>query len=146
MLSFVNNTAAGDLIMVGIDFDANSIALFISDTQGNTFVQAEAQLVSPQGTGTRVYYAKNITGGADTVTVNWSVTSALMEIYLTEYSGLDPNNPVDAQAGATGAVGAVSSGNATTTVAGDIIYGFCRPTRRPPWVRVSRLVRLTIKT
>ena len=34
-------------------------------------------------------------------------------------------NPVDAQAGAVGNAGPVSSGNATTTAAGDIIYAYC---------------------
>ena len=125
-LSFVNNTVAGDLIMVGMDFDGTASPSSISDTQGNTFVQVGSQLTSPEGTGTRVYYAKNIAGGADTVTVNWSVASANVEIYLAEYSGLDPTNPIDAQAGATGPAGAVSSGNATTTVSGDIIYGYCQ--------------------
>ena len=61
-LPFANNTVAGDLIMVGIDFDGTASPSSVSDTQGNTFVQVGAQLVSPQGTGTRVYYAKNIQG------------------------------------------------------------------------------------
>ena len=124
-LSFLNNTAAGDLIMVGIDFDGTASPSSVSDTQGNTFVQVASQLTSPEGTGARVYYAKNIAGGPDTVTIHWSVTSANVEIYLTEYSGLNTTNPIDGQSGATGAAGAVSSGNVTTTVAGDIVYGYC---------------------
>ncbi|MGO8791842.1 MAG: choice-of-anchor D domain-containing protein [Terriglobia bacterium] len=124
-LSFANSTVAGNLIMVGIDFDGTASPSSVSDMQGNTFVQVASQLTSPEGTGSRVYYAKNIKGGADTVTVHWSVASANVEIYLTEYAGLDLNNPVDAQAGATGSAGAVSSGLATTTVSGDIIYGYC---------------------
>ena len=64
-------------------------------------------------------------GGADTVTVTLSGTSSDIELYLTEYSGVDPTNPIDAQAGASGSAHTVSSGNATTTVAGDMIYGFC---------------------
>ena len=118
----------------------------ISDTQGNTFVPVGSQLTSPEGTGSRVYYAKNIAGGADTVTVHWSVASTDVEMYLVEYSGLDPNNPVDAQAGATGTAGAVSSGNATTTVAGDVIYGYCMADKACKRARASRLVRPTIKT
>ena len=124
-LSFNNNTVAGDLIMVGMDFDGTASPSSVSDTQGNTFVEVGSQLTSPEGTGSRVYYAKNIAGGADTVTVHWTVSSTNVEIYLAEYSGLDPTNPIDAQAAATGPAGAVSSGNATTTVAGDIIYGYC---------------------
>jgi hypothetical protein len=73
----------------------------------------------------RVYYAKNIKGGADTVTVILTASSSWLELYLTEYSGLDLTNPIDAQASASGGAGAVSSGNATTNYAGDVIYGFC---------------------
>jgi hypothetical protein len=82
-------------------------------------------LTSPGAERSVVYYAKSIKGGADTVTVTLSATSSWLELYLTEYTGLNQTNPIDAQAGASGSAGAVSSGNATTTVAGDIIYGYC---------------------
>ncbi|HUK51813.1 MAG TPA: putative Ig domain-containing protein [Candidatus Binatia bacterium] len=81
-------------------------------------------MTSPGGTLSRVYYAKNILGGADTITVTFSANSG-SEIYISEYTGIDPNNPVDVLASASGSAGAVSSGNATTTVAGDVIFGFC---------------------
>ncbi|MGA2988481.1 MAG: putative Ig domain-containing protein, partial [Terriglobia bacterium] len=124
-LSFPNNTVAGDLVMVGFDFDTNATASSVSDSQGNAFTQVGAQLTSPGGTRSVVYYAKNIKGGADTVTVNLSADSAYIELYLTEYSGVNQTNPIDSQAGASGNAGPVSSGNATTTVAGDVIYGYC---------------------
>jgi hypothetical protein len=84
-----------------------------------------SQLTSPAGVRSRVYFAKNIKGGADTVTVKLSAISSCIEAYLTEYKGADSTNPIDAQVGATGNSGAVTSGNATTTVAGDLIYGYC---------------------
>jgi len=59
------------------------------------------------------------------VTVTLSANSAWIELYLAEYSGVDQTNPIDAQAGSSGSAGPVSSGNATTTVAGDVIYGYC---------------------
>jgi len=82
-------------------------------------------LTSPGGDRTVVYYAKNIKGGADTVTVTLTANSGWLELFISEYSGADPTNPIDAQVGASGSAGTVSSGNATTTTAGDIIYGFC---------------------
>jgi hypothetical protein len=124
-LSFPGNTAAGDLILVAFDFDTNTTPTSVTDSQGNTFTQAGAQLTSPGGARSRVYYAKAIKGGADTVTVNLSANSAWIELYLAEYSGVDQVNPFDAQAGASGSPGAVSSGSATTTVAGDVIFGYC---------------------
>jgi len=57
--------------------------------------------------------------------VNLSGTSAWIELYLSEYTGVNQTNPIDVQAGAAGSAGAVSSGSATTTAAGDIVYGSC---------------------
>jgi len=111
--------------LVAFDFDTNSTPSSVTDSQGNVFTEVGSQLTSPGQTRSRVYYAKNIKGGADTVTVKLSATSGYIELYLSEYSGVDPSNPMDAQAGASGNAGAVSSGNATTTAAGDLIFGYC---------------------
>jgi hypothetical protein len=124
-LSFSNNTLAGDLILVGFDFTTSAMPSSVTDSQGNTFTEVGTLLTSPGGARSVVYYAKNINGGADTVTVNLSANSAWIELYLSEYSGVNQTNPIDAQAGTSGNAGSVSSGNATTTVAGDVIYGFC---------------------
>jgi len=72
-----------------------------------------------------VSYAQNIQEGPDNVTITLSATSHYLEVHLSEYSGINPTNPIDAEAGASGAAGAVSSGAATTTAAGDIIDGLC---------------------
>ena len=124
-LAFPLNTTAGDLILVGFDFDTNSTPSSVTDSQGNVFIEVGSQLTSPGGSRSRVYYAKNIKGGPDAVTVTLSANSAWIELYLTEYSGVDKTNPIDAQAGSSGNAGAVSSGIASTTVAGDVIYGYC---------------------
>ncbi len=124
-LSFAQNTVAGDLILVAFDYDTNATPSSVTDSQGNVFTPIGNQLTSPGGARSRVYYAKNIKGGADRVTVNLSANSGWLELYLSEYTGVDQTNPIDAQAGASGNAGAVSSGNATTTVAGDVIYGYC---------------------
>ena len=124
-LAFPNNTVAGDLILVAFDYDTNSTPSSVSDSQNNVFTAIGNQLTTPGQTRSRVYYAKSIKGGADTVTIQLSANSAYLELYLIEYTGVDPTNPIDAQAGASGNAGAVSSGNATTTATGDLIYGYC---------------------
>jgi chitodextrinase len=124
-LSFAANTAKGNLILVAFDFDTNSTPSTVADSQGNVFTEVGTQLTSPGGARSRVYCAKNIKGGADTVTVNLSSSSAWIELYISEYSGVDTVNPVDAQAGASGSSGSASSGAATTTVTNDVIYGYC---------------------
>jgi chitodextrinase len=124
-LSFPANTAKGNAILVAFDFDTKSTPSSVVDSQGNIFTEVGTQLTSPGGARSRVYYAKNIKGGADTVTVTLSASSAWIELYISEYSGVDTVNPVDAQAGASGLAGSVSSGSIATTVAGDILYGYC---------------------
>jgi uncharacterized protein (TIGR03437 family) len=124
-LAFRSNTVAGDLILVGFDFISSATPNAITDSQGNTFTPIGNQLTSPGGAHSQIYYAKSVKGGSDAVTINFSANSRFLEVYLAEYSGVDPNNPIDGQAGAFGVAGAVSSGNTTTTVAGDVIYGYC---------------------
>jgi hypothetical protein len=124
-LSFSANTQAGDLLLVAFDYDKSVAPSAVTDSQGNVFTSLGSTLSTPDQAVSSVYYAKNIKGGADTVTVKLSASSSYLEIYVSDYSGIDPNNPIDAQAGASGNAGAVSSGTATTTVAGDIIYGYC---------------------
>jgi len=124
-LSFSANTLAGDLLLVAFDYNNGATPSAVTDSQGNTFTSARTPLTTPGGSVSSVYYAKNVKGGADTVMVTLSAASNYLEVYLSEYSGINPTNPIDAQAGASGTAGAASSGAATTTVAGDIIYGFC---------------------
>ena len=122
-LSFPAQTVAGDVIRGGFELRTSASFSSLSDAQGNTFTEVGTQLTSPGGAQSRVYYARNIRGGADTVTVNLTASSSYIEVYLSEYTGMNKTSPVDAQAGATGVAGNVSSGFATTTV-GDVIYGF----------------------
>jgi hypothetical protein len=122
-ISFSSRTASGDLILVGMDFD-KSVTPTISDSQGNSYTEVGSQLTTANGNHSRVYYAKKIVGGSDTVKVSMSGTTDFIEIYLTEYSGANQTTPIDAQAAATGSAGSVSSGSATTT-GSDLVYGFC---------------------
>jgi hypothetical protein len=124
-VSFTRNTVAGDIILVGVDFTMEATPLLVTDSQGNTFNRVGSLLTSPGGSRSGVYYAKNVKGGAERITVNLSANSSYIEVYLSEYSGADHTNPIDAQVGESGRAGAVSSGNAKTTIAGDMIYGYC---------------------
>ena len=124
-VSFPNKTVAGDLILVAFDYPSNATVSSVGDTQGNAFAEVGSQLTSPGGTRSVVYYATKITGGPDTVTVKLTANCTVIEVYLSEYYGLNSASPIDTEAGATGSSSAVSSGNATTTVTGDIIYGYC---------------------
>ena len=123
-VSFGSATKAGDIILVGVDFLTTFSS--ITDSQGNTFTEVGSQLTTPGNQiHTRLYYAANIAGGSDTVTIKLATATTDLEVYLAEYAGVNQTNPIDAQAGATGRGSAVSSGSATTTAAGDLIFGYC---------------------
>ena len=64
-LSFPQNTVAGDLIVVAFDYDTSNTPASVTDSQGNVFTTVGNQLTTPGGARSRVYYAKNIKGGAD---------------------------------------------------------------------------------
>src|SRR5262249_9214350 len=102
--TFSAATVAGDIILVGFDYKRTTVT-GIADTQGNAFTEVGNELVSPGGAHTRVYYAKNIKGGADTITVTLAGGSPFAEVYATEYRGVDTASPIDARAGASGPAG-----------------------------------------
>ena len=59
------------------------------------------------------------------MTITLAAKTSVLEVYLTEYSGVNQAGPIDVQDGESGSAKSVSSGNATTTAAGDMIYGYC---------------------
>src|SRR6202008_4071972 len=74
------------------------------------------------GTGMRqsIYYAANIAGGTNTVTVTFSQAAAFPDIRILEYRGV---TVLDVTAGASGSSTSASSGSATTTSANELIFG-----------------------
>ena len=59
----------------------------------------------------KTLYAKNIAGGANTVTVTFSTPiTSFGTLYINEYSGIDKVNPLDVKASRTGTGAAMTSG------------------------------------
>ena len=121
----LTSTNAGDLIVLALFvLDSTSVSN-VSDTQGNQYTLiGSPQTWSSHNFVERLYYAKNIKGGADTATVTLS-GSKYMEVRVYEYSGLDPSSPLDASATpSTGTSVTGTSGTLTTTNASDLLFGF----------------------
>ena len=76
-----------------------------------------------------MYYAKNIKGGADAVTVNLAGGTSSLEVYIAEYKGADLAAPLDGSAQRIGSSSSVTSGNLVTTSANDMLVAFCVATR-----------------
>ena len=111
---------AGDLNIVVVGWnDTTSTVQSVKDSLGNTYKLA----VGPTaGTGLQqsIYYAANITGGTNTVTVTFSQAAAYPDVRILEYRGV---TTLDVTAAATGSSASASSGAATTTSANELIFG-----------------------
>lgn len=109
-------------LLVGICFQAkNTTVTSVTDTQGNTFVTANARVLQTGAGSGETWYAKNITGNAsDQVTCNVSVSDTI-RVEAVEYSGADATTPLDQVAIGSGASGAsLSTANLTTTVPNEV--------------------------
>jgi hypothetical protein len=115
---------AGDLNVVAIGWsDALSHTITVQDSEGNTYTQALTPTIGTD-TGQVIYYAKDIKGGgpANAITVTFSPAAAFPDVRAAEYSGLDPNNPLDKAAGNSGTNGIGSSGP-ITVAANELVVG-----------------------
>jgi hypothetical protein len=121
-----SNTTVGDLLVVTIRHDPTVSVSSVADSQGNTFAAVSGSATGSSASGNLdTYYAKNIVGGADTVTVKLNASADIADIFVSEYSGADTSSPLDAATGAGGSGTVGNSGPVTTASANDLIYGLC---------------------
>lgn len=91
-LAFPSPNTQGNMILVyASNVGATPSAVTISDTQGNTYRQLFAQSVF--GSTQAVWYALNVNGGANTVTVSPGTNNDAMTVL--EYSGVQSVNALD---------------------------------------------------
>ena len=118
---------AGDLNVVVVGWnDATAIVNSVTDSKGNVYTRAVGPTTVSGTLSQSIYYAKNIVAAAsnaNVVTVRFNVAAQFADIRVLEYSGLDPVNPVDVVAAATGTGTTSSTPAATTTNANDLIFG-----------------------
>jgi enamine deaminase RidA (YjgF/YER057c/UK114 family) len=70
-----------------------------------------------------IYYARNIAGGSNQVTVTFNQAASYPDVRIVEYSGADPISPLNVTAAASGTGTTANSGYAQTTSANDLIFG-----------------------
>src|SRR6266404_961940 len=126
-LAFPLNNTAGNWIGVVIRAGHSGQSFAVSDTRANTYQQAvlfNQTLDTPNGDTFAIFYAENIAGGANTVTVSESMSNNTLRFAILEYSGLATSNSLDltSTAVAQGNGTAANSGNATTA-AGNLVLG-----------------------
>jgi len=111
---------AGDLNIVVVGWnDTVADVLSVQDSAGNIYSRA---IGATTGTGLRqsIYYAPNIAGGANTVTVTFNRAANHPDIRILEYRGV---TTLDVAAGASGRSATPNSGSVTTTAPNELIFG-----------------------
>jgi len=122
-LAFASNNTAGNLIVAYVVWN-NQGDVTVSDSRGNPYTSAVGPTLWSGCCRAQVFYARNIAGGANTVTTTFqTAVTQFGVLYVLEYSGIDPTVPVDVVAAAAGTGSAMNSGSATTTNAADLIFG-----------------------
>ena len=118
---------AGDLNVIAVGWNDSTVAVSsVTDTKGNVYNLAVGPTIQSGLATQSIYYAKNIVAaaaGSNTLTVSFSGAAVSPDIRVFEYSGADPNNPVDVTAASSGSGTSSSSGLATTSSAHDLIFG-----------------------
>ncbi|MGA9672765.1 MAG: Ig-like domain repeat protein [Terracidiphilus sp.] len=118
---------AGDLNVVVVGWnDSTATVSAVTDSSGNTYALAVGPTIQTGYSSQSIYFAKNVVSaaaGSNTVTVTFKSAAQYPDIRVLEYSGADPNNPVDVIAANTGNNATSQSASATTTTATDLIFG-----------------------
>ena len=134
--TFGSNTGAGNLIVVWTSWQStNTFTASVQDSYpsptGDTFASAVGPTLSAASTPTtgQIFYAKNIHGGPDTVTVTYSGSGTVSSAscVIVEYSGADQNYPLDSvSAGYSTSgnpTGLLDSGTAAPANANLLVFG-----------------------
>jgi hypothetical protein len=118
-VTYPSSQQAGNMNIVAIGWnDATSSIASVRDSAGNIYNLA----IGPtRGTNISqaIYYASNIIGGANAVTVTFTQAAAYPDIRILEYSGV---NALDVAAGSAGNTNVAGSGPVTTTAANELIF------------------------
>jgi hypothetical protein len=98
----------------------------VSDSKGNTYFLAIGPTPISDWGELYTYYASNIIGGGDpiTITISFSGPCQYETVYAAEYSGIKASGPLDQIASSYGSSAVLDSGSRTTTQAKELIYGF----------------------
>jgi hypothetical protein len=125
--AFAGAQTAGDLNVVVVGWNNTTATVSsVADSKGNSYVLAVGPTTISGVASQSIYYAKNIvpaTAGSNTITVTFSGAAAFPDVRILEYSGADPNTPVDVASGSSGNSATSTSAAVTTLNANDLLFG-----------------------
>ncbi len=127
-VAFPGANTAGRTILAFLRMSTTTQTVTISDTAGNTYTQAVAQVQSTDGHQILLFYAKNIAGGGNTVTATFSGSNNHSWLSVYEVSGLSTTSPLDKTASAQGSNSTAVSTGATSTLqsSSEFVFVGCR--------------------
>ena len=113
----------GNLIIAFVRMSTTTQTVSVTDSVGNVYADAVSQAQSSDGHQVYVFFAKNIKGGANTVTATFSSTNNHPWLAAYEYSGLSTTNPLDQTAHAQGSSAVLSTGaTGSTASASELVF------------------------
>src|SRR6266566_3370594 len=97
-ISFSSNNTAGNWIGVvaGWHTTTGDVLGSVTDSAGNTYLSRPTYLAPGDGTNRKVFYAENIKGGANTITLHYGAALDAADVQIVEVSGLATANSFDA--------------------------------------------------
>jgi len=128
-VAFPAANTAGNLIIAFVRMNTTSATVNVTDTLGNTYVDAVAQVQSNDHSQVHLFYAKNAFGGANTVKATFSSSNSHPWLAIYEYAGLNAATPLDKTAHAQGrSTSPSTTATPTTTSANELVFaGFGFP-------------------
>jgi ACR3 family arsenite efflux pump ArsB len=118
-------TTAGHLLVAAVTWGTVSgSTVSISDSGGNAWAIATTRQIDTRNAqALKIFYAPNIAGGSDTVTVVLSPAASWVRLIVHEVAGADLTAPLDQTAmNNTGSGSSISVGPVTTTADGEYIF------------------------
>ena len=117
-----NPAGAGNALILGIQFHSSGSISSVADDRGNTWVAGPTVTNSNASQRMSLYYALNVIGGTQKITVTFSglgSTNAYPQAVVSEFYNVAEVSAAD---GSSGSATSRSAGAITTTAAGDLIY------------------------
>src|SRR5207237_7113191 len=104
-----------NLIVAVVRMSTTTQTVTVSDNAGDTFVEAVSQAQDADGHQLHIFYAANINGFANVVTLNFSGANNHPWLAIYEYSGIITVNQIDQTAHAQGSDNSPFTGVMNTT-------------------------------
>jgi hypothetical protein len=121
---FPTKVTPGDLLLVHVIWSDNTLAVSsIGDALGNTYNGAALAQGSTSTLmlSTQLFYAANVNGGVDKITVSISGT-AYLNIFVYEITGAAASAPLDVAVTGTGTGLSVATAPATTSATNEFVF------------------------